>query len=538
MKRRLLAPLVAGAAVAVALSACSPGGGGAEAPSGILLGTTDKVTALDPVGSWDLGSATLQNQVFSWLLTSAPGSTEPVPDLAASAAFTDPTHYRVVLREDATFANGNPLTASDVVFSFERQVAIADVDGPYTLLSDMVSVEAEDDSTVVFTLATPDNALWPQILTSPAAAIVDEEVFSADAVTTDDEIVAGDAFSGQYSITSYELNSLVQLTRNDLYGGLLGEAANESVVVRYYADESNLKLDIQRGEIAVAYRTLNATDIEDLRGDEDLTVHSGPGSEMRYLAFNPETMPFGSATPEADPARALAVRTAVAHLIDRDELSEQVYRGTYAPVYSVMPSALVGYTPAYEELFGDGTGAPSAEEAAAVLQAAGITEPVDLKLQYNTDHYGSSTSDEYALIKNQLERSGLFTVDLQSTEWTQYVKEKTTSYPVYQQGWFADYPDSDNYLNLFYGTDDAPSNLGAAVKDDAFNDVVVRERSLQPGDERTAAIEEAQRLAAEKVFTVPLLEGTETVIASSTIGGIEDTLDGSGRFRFGLLRSE
>ncbi|PPH53674.1 hypothetical protein [Rathayibacter sp. AY1E2] len=76
------------------------------------------------------------------------------------------------------------------------------------------------------------------------------------------------------------------------------------------------------------------------------------------------------------------------------------------------------------------------------------------------------------------------------------------------------------------------------MKDDAYNEVVLRERSLAPGDERTAAIEEAQRLAAEKAITVPLLEGTETVIASSTISGIDDTLDGSGRFRFGLLRSE
>jgi peptide/nickel transport system substrate-binding protein len=382
-----------------------------------------------------------------------------------------------------------------VVFTFERQVAIAAPNGPSSLLSDMVSVEAEDDSTVVFTLATPDNALWPQILTSPAAAIVDEDVFSADSLTTDDDIVAGDAFSGQYSITSYTLNSLVQLTRNDSYDGLLGAAANESVIVRYYADESNLKLDIQRGEIAVAYRTLNATDTEDLRGEEGLTVHSGPGAEMRFLVFNPETMPYGSATSEADADKALAVRTAVADLIDRDELSDQVYKGTYAPVYSIVPSALTGSTPAYEQAFGDGSGGPSADEAAAALQAAGITGPVDLKLQYNTDHYGSSTSDEYALIKNQLERSGLFTVDLQSTEWTQYVKEKSTSYPLYQQGWFADYPDSDNYLNLLYGTDEAPSILGTAVKDDAYNEVVLRERSLAPA---TSAPRRSRRRSASR----------------------------------------
>ena len=47
-----------------------------------------------------------------------------------------------------------------------------------------------------------------------------------------------------------------------------------------------------------------------------------------------------------------------------------------------------------------------------------------LNLQYNGDHYGSSSADEYAAIKSQLEADGLFTVDLQQTEWTQYSEQR------------------------------------------------------------------------------------------------------------------
>jgi peptide/nickel transport system substrate-binding protein len=537
MHSRILVSIAAVAVVGLGLSACSASAGTGTAGSTIMVGTTDRVTALDPAGSWDLGSGALQNQVYSWLLTSAPGSTEPVPDLAESAVFTSPTEYTVTLRDGLKFANGNALTASDVKFSFDRQIAIADPAGPSSLLSDLVSVDAQADNTVVFTLASENNNLWPQVLTSPAAPIVDEDVFSADSITPDDVIVAGEAFEGQYTIASYTLNNIVQLTKNNTYNGLLGAAKNDSVIVKYYVDQSNLKLDIQRGEIQVAYRTLSPTDVESLGNEDTLEVHTGPGAEMRFFAFNIETMPFGSGATGADPNKALAVRTAVADLIDRQEIAEQVYKNTYAPLYTIVPSAFEGSTPAYKEAFGDGSGGPDSKKAAAGLSAAGISTPVVLNLQYNIDHYGASTADEYALIKSQLENSGLFTVNLQSTEWSQYVKEFRTSYPSFQLGWFSDYPDSDSYLALLYGTVDSPSPLGAAATDDAFNAAVRQERSLAPGDERNAATEEAQQLAAEKIVTIPLLEGTETVISDKSISGVDDSLDGTGRFRFGLMAS-
>ena len=535
MRPRLLTSIAAFAVVGVALTSCAASPDTSSASDEILVGTTDKVTALDPAGSWDRGSATLHAQVFSWLMTSAPGSTEPVPELADTAEFTSPTEFTVVLRDGLTFANGNELTASDVKFSFDRQVAIADANGPSSLLSDLVSVDAPDDTTVVFTLGTENNALWPQILSSPAGVIVDEDVFSADSITSDDDIVAGDAFEGPYTITNYSFNSLVELTKNDVYDGLLGAAKNESVLVKYYADESNLKLDIQQGSIDLAYRTLSATDTESLRGEDDLEVHTGPGAEMRFFAFNLEQMPFGSATENADEAKALAVRTAIANLIDRDELATQVYKDTYAPLYSIVPSSLNGATSPYQDLYGDGEGAPSLEKAEAAFAAAGITGPVELDLQYNTDHYGASTGDEYALIKSQLDDSGLFTVNLQSTEWTQYVQQFQTEYPAYQLGWFADYPDADNYLHLLEGDDAVPSTLGAAANDPAFNTLVLEERGIEAGAERDAVIADAQQLAAERIVTVPLLEGTESAIASTRVSGVDDTLDGTGRFRFGLL---
>lgn len=534
MRSRILFSAAAIASVGALLVGCTSTSDEPTADEAIIIGTTDVLTALDPAGTWDRGSAMLQNQVFSWLLTSEPGSTEPVPDLAETAEFTSDTEYTVTLRDGITFANGHELTATDVKFSFDRMRNIADPNGPSSLLADLVSVDTPDELTVVFTLATPNNELWPQLLTSPAGIIVDEEVFSPVALTPDDDIVAGQAFAGPFSIVSYERNALVELAPRSDYTGLLG-VAKSPVVLRYYTDEANLQLDIEGGAVQVAYRTLGPTAIASLRENDGVKIYSGPGAELRFFTFDPEIAPFGTETADADSAKAQAVREAIAHLIDRAELSEQVYKGTYLPLYTIVPDGVPGSVPAYQERYGDGEGGPDADAARAVLEAAGVDVPVALHLQYNPDHYGASSADEYALIKDQLDRSGLFETELQSTEWSQYVTEIGTSYPVYQLGWFADYPDADNYLNMLYSTDESPSLLGASVRDDDYNALVEAERTLADGDERTAEITAAQRLAAERLVTVPLLESAETVVARTEVQGIDGTLDSAGRFRFGLL---
>ncbi|ABY23405.1 dipeptide-binding protein [Renibacterium salmoninarum ATCC 33209] len=50
------------------------------------------------------------------------------------------------------------------------------------------------------------------------------------------------------------------------------------------------------------------------------------------MVFNFDTMPFGAKTPEADPKKALAVRQAMADVIDRKVIADDVYKGTYTPV--------------------------------------------------------------------------------------------------------------------------------------------------------------------------------------------------------------
>jgi len=539
MNKKALRSAIALAGVsAFALTACTgPSGGGTStggaAGGTITYGTTDKVVTLDPAGSYDAGSFMVMNQIYPFLLNAKPGSADASPDIAESASFTSPTEYTVKLKPGLKFANGHALTSSDVKFSIDRVVKIADPNGPAALLGNLKSVEAKDDSTVVFTLKAGNDQVFPGVLAANSGPIIDEEVFPADKVLGDDDIVKGRPFAGPYTIESYKKNELVSLKANPDYQGLLGKPANEGANIKYYADSNNLKLDVQEGNIDVAGRSLTATDAADLEKDSKVKVHKGPGGELRYIVFNFDTMPFGAKTADADPKKALAVRQAMAHIVDRDAIATQVYKGTYLPAYSVVPDGFNGAIQPLKELYGDGNGKPSLEKAKKAFTDAGITGTVNIKLQYNPDHYGKSSGDEYAMIKEQLEKSGLFKVDLQSTEWVTYSKARTAdAYPVYQLGWFPDYSDADNYLTPFF----VPGNfLKNHYENPAVTELVTKQLTTEDKDEREKVLGEAQTAVAKDLSTLPLLQGAQLMVAGADVKGVEQTLDASFKTRLGVI---
>ena len=528
---------VASAAALASLAGCGGvkdgAAGDAASANAITIGTTDKVTNLDPAGSYDNGSYAVQIQVFPFLYAQDYNTSELSPDIAADDGTwsADGTEFTVKLKKGLKFANGHDLTSSDVKFSFDRIKKINDPNGPSSLLANIDAVEAPDDDTVMFKAAVKNDVTLKQVLSSPAGPIVDEESFNADKLTPADTIVKDKAFAGPYTMTSFKLNEAISYAKNTSYKGLT-PAKNDAVQVQFFADTSNLKMAVQQGQVDVAFRSLTPTDVEDFSKDSKLKVVKGPGGEERFIVFNMKIQPFGESQPDADPAKALAVRKAVANLIDREELATKVYKNTYTPMYSYIPDGLAGKVDTFKEKYGE-NGKPSVDKAKAELQKAGVSTPVDFKLQYNTDHYGSSSADEYAAIKNQLEQGGLFKVDLQSTEYTQYNKERVVtddsdgSYPVYQLGWFPDYSDPDNYLSPFFRDGNFVNN-GYANKQ--INDLIVQQAGEQDTAKREDMLKQIQELETDDLSTIPLLQGAQVAVTGKDISGV--VLDASFRFRY------
>jgi peptide/nickel transport system substrate-binding protein len=154
-------------------------------------------------------------------------------------------------------------------------------------------------------------------------------------------------------------------------------------------------------------------------------------------------------------------------------------------------------------------------------------------VQYNTDHYGKSSGDAFSMIKDQLEKSGLFKVNLQSTEWVTYVKDKTQDgYPVYQLGWYPDYSEADNYLTPFF----LPTGfLHSHYQNSDVADPITPQQTNPDKTSRDAQVSQVQDAVTQDLPTLPLFQGSQIVAAGKAVKGVQSTLDASFKFRLGVL---
>ena len=533
---RRVVGVVAAAMAVTGLAACGSskgGSGGGTSGGSITIGTTDQVIALDPAGSYDNGSLLLENNLYQFLMRVPAGQKEPQPDAADKCEFSSPTEYTCTIKDGQKFSNGDDLTAEDVAFSYSRIMKINDPNGPASLLGNMVSVKASDDKTVVFTLKNPNDQTWPFILGTSAGPIVDHKVFPADKLLDDAKVVG----SGPYMIKSYNKNQLVSLQANPKYSGP-NKAKTANIVLKYYVGSENLKLDIQQGNIDIAWRSLAPTDVSDLKTAKGVKVLTGSGGEIRYMVFNYKTMPGDN------DAQKLAIRQAIAYSVDRAALAEDVYKGTFQPLYSMIPQGVADATEPFKDSYGS---SPDKGKAASTLQQAGVTTPVTLNIEYTTDHYGPSSPQEYNEIKRQLEATGLFTVNIQGKPWTTYSKERVNdTYSIFQLGWFPDYVDGDNYLSPFLTEDNfvhahyCDKSSGGASGDrpcdaDGVLPLLTQEET-KSGSDRSAAFQQIQeKLATGTMPFLPLLSGKQVAVTRDNITGVQETLDPTYQFRFWLF---
>ena len=521
---------------AIGLAACGAGKSGDNGDSSgkpITIGTTDVVTALDPAGSYDNGSLLVEDNIYQFLMSVPAGGKTPQPDAAKSCSFTQPTEYTCILKDNQKFSNGDTMTAKDVAFSFQRVIDINNPNGPASLIGNMKSVAAKDDKTVVFTLNNPNDQTWPFVLGTSAGPIVDSKVFPAKSLLDDSKVVG----SGPYKIASYNKNHLVSFKANPNYGGD-NKPKTSDITLKYYTESSNMKLDVQSDQIDIAWRSLTPTDVGSLKKDSSVKVLTGAGGEIRYIVFNLKTMPGANETQKR------AIRRAMAYSVDRTDLANNVFQGTYQPLYSMVPQGLAGATQPFKTEFGT---APDKAKAAAELSGAGVQTPLSLHIQYTTDHYGPTSADEYNEIKRQLEATGLFKVTIQGTAYTTYSPERVKdTYPIYQLGWFPDFVDADNFLGPFVGNNNF---VGAHYCDDNSKTHVTNrpcdqegilplltKEETTPGAARMQAIAEIQQKLATGVLPLlPLLQGSQVAVTQPSISGVQDTLDPTYQFRFWLF---
>ncbi|MFZ4301422.1 ABC transporter substrate-binding protein [Streptomyces cinereoruber] len=517
MKRRSLG-ITAGACVL--LAACGyrllPFTTSPEAP--VVIGTANSLTHLDPAGGYDSGSWALYSNIYQALLTFDPGATVPRPDAAESCGFTTSlTTYRCKVRGDLTFSNGRPVTAEAVKHSFDRILDIRDPLGPSPLFANLLSVEASGPF-VTFRLSTED-ATWPSKIATPAASIVDPAEFPRSGLRTRQTFPG----SGPYVVSSYEKGARIALAPNPSYRGAVSRRGGP-VEIRYYKTSQEVEKAWNAKEIDIAHAGLTAATLATLENgeDPDVRLSVGESTVARHLVLNtrPPRRPLGN----------VAVREAVAALVDRGRLTETVFKDTVSPLYSLVPRGVTGHSTDFYDVY------PESDPgwAARRLRDAGVPTPVRITL----GHQVGSAAAEARALEAQLERKGLFRVELvEESDWVTYQERyKSGEFDAYVLQWSPDFPDPDTFVQPLVGSGNALHNGYSSAEIDGSIKVTQRFVERDRSVDRFRAI---QRVVAKEVPLVPLWQKKNYVAARPTVtGGHYLVADNSGVWRLWELRRE
>jgi peptide/nickel transport system substrate-binding protein len=335
--KRLARRVLVGAAVLLLLTACrTPGEQPVPTPTAsptprpFTVMSTDQIRVTDPAAITDAASTVLSLNAFQRLMTADPGGSVLKPDAARDCLFTSLTTYTCTLNDDLAFHNGHPLTSSDVKFSIERATRLNVPGSSAVALSSLRRVQTPDQKTVRFVLSRVDTQFgWA--LASPAASIVDEEIYDADRVRDLNDPIVG---SGPFMVNKYSGNQL-QLSRYEDYVGR-NPAQLRNLVYRSVADSPTIEDAMTKGAVDVVWRGLDAPAV--IRFSQQVNQTPSPQTIHRFT----QNVLSGARvlqlqwSPTSRMRSNKALRQAIAVALQRDRTSD-----------SLVPNGVQGQTTAF-----------------------------------------------------------------------------------------------------------------------------------------------------------------------------------------------
>ncbi len=325
----------------------------AETPKDTLVEgfAIDDIITMDPGEAFELSTAEVTSNTYSLLVRLDMNDTSKIKgDLADSWTVSDDgLTYTFKLKPDLKFASGNPITAEDVAWSFERAVKLdkspAFILTQFGLTGDNVTEKAKAVDPTTFTF-TVDKAYAPSFvlncLTATVASVVDKKVVMdhVKPVTVDadhkydndfgnDWLKTNYAGSGAYKLREWRANEVVVMERNDNYYG--EKAKLNRVIYRYMKESSAQRLALEAGDIDIA-RNLEPGDLDAVTKNADLATTNAPKSTVYYVSLNSKN----------ENLKKPEVQEAFKYLVDYDAIGATLIKGIGEIHQTFLPTGQLG----------------------------------------------------------------------------------------------------------------------------------------------------------------------------------------------------
>ncbi|MEM8562997.1 MAG: peptide ABC transporter substrate-binding protein, partial [Pseudomonadota bacterium] len=490
------------------------------------FGNSTEPQSLDPHVMSGQPEVNIARALFEGLVTRNPITMDMDPGVAQRWTISeDGKVYTFYLNPEARWSNGDPVTATDFVWSITRSIhPLMGNQVAYTLfpilnarafgtgeLADetLLGIQALDTHTLQINLENPDPFFLETLGTYPAypvhRATVEAHGEPTDRFTrwTRAENFVG---NGAFTLSEWLLNRRLTVTKSETYWDAERVKLNQVV---FYPIENLVSEEkmFRTGQLHFTNQ-VPVSKIPWYRDLPDSPYHQGPQQGTYFLSLNIKR----------EPLTDLRVRQALAMAIDRDRLISSILYGTAVPSAAMVPLD----TPGYRSPPG---AAYNPEKAKALLAEAGFPDGEGwpgLEYLYNTNEQHRSI----AVALQQMWKDTLnIDITLVNQEWKVYLDTTNEkNYDMARMGWLASTFDPLIFLDIFTST----SGINRTNFADARFDKLVKElipRSVDD-DRRLALTQEAEAIVLDNVPAIPLYNYmTKHLVQPSVTGAPSNELD-------------
>ena len=449
------------------------GSGSASGRTDLNLRIGDAFSTVDPHNLSLNSDIMLSRQIYEplyWINDEG----EEIPMLATEYSISeDGLTWTFQLREGVTFQNGDPLTAQDVVYSYERCFDNAYMQEKVEAID---SVTAPDDSTVEMHLKYQFSPLMEKIA---AIGIVSQSFAEAN---MDDQGLLGFNACGTGAYSVKEAIPDVSITLEAYSGYWGGEAPIKTLNFEQITDETTAVTAFEAGEIDVM--SIPSANWAQISESGQYNTDSRPSNHVVYLIFNTEAAPFDNRE----------LRQAIAYAINREDIIAVAADGLADPATSLATSYMLGYTEDHMTYEYD------PEKAKELLAEAGYPDGLDIGSMKTMS--GSYFEKVMQVVQSQLAEVGI-TSTIEGMDGNSLVEDCITgnfTLADMGQNLSLDY----DFLKTYFNEEYINGLNMARVSDSQIQELFEQGASTTDREERLAIYQEIEDLTQELCAYVPL----------------------------------
>ena len=444
-------------------------------------------------------------EVFSGLVRLGSNPVNPFePDLAESwSVLENGTVYEFKLRKDLKFSNGDPVTAQDFKWSFERaahpdtastvaEEFLGDIVGIKEIVEGTATtaegIEVVDERTLRLTIDAP-KAYFIAKLTYPTAFVLNKSNVESLGRKWTDKPVS----TGPFNLKEYRIGQRIRLERNNNYWGRL--AYLDEVVFNLAGGVSmamyeNDEIDITSVGLADLERVQDPT--EDINRD---LVEVPPNFAVSYVGFNMKEPPFDDA----------AFRQALNHSVDKQLIADQVFSNLVKPAYGIIPPGFPGFSPDIDGLEFD------PQLAKELLAQSAYADPTKRpRIILTVPGTGGSPGLTTEVVADMWRQNLGIEIEIQQVEWATYIQDLHRGRLQAWSGlsWQADYPDPQTFIDVLFRSNSAINYGGYA--NDQVDEYVVSAQTEQDATKRVKFYNDAEQIVVSEAAWLPLWWGVDS----------------------------